>query len=324
MKWIAGLALGLCATALPAQSLSTAALIERADSLLAWGRVFSAESLYYRAAARQPRDPATRLALGRYLGARGVYRVAAVLMEEALYFGGNADTISQHLAPMYAALGDWRALATLRGTRLSWSERARAEWLMRNTPEVDGPDSVFVPYSPADSVVGYVTMVVGTDTVDATIDPRVHGIVLDSSFRRRRNVRRFQSTREKDWRTATWVAPTIGFGEITLRNVPVRLEGTEGPAFARIGLDELGRLAPTFDPAGRQILLRRSGRVRRARGAAVTLDTVPTFARPEVLWLLRGDQVIPIDGVAAREMLRGTWTLNPRQGEIILGSTTGK
>lgn len=315
---------GLWGSALQAQSLSTLALIERADSMLSWGRVFSAESLYYRAAARQPRDPAARLALGRYLAARGVYRVAAVLMEEALYFGGNADTISRHLAPLYAALGDWRAQATLRGATLSYGERARAEWLMRNAPEIEGPDSVVVAYSPADSVIGYVTMIVGSDTVDATIDPRVRGIVLDSSLRRRRNVKRFQSTKEKDWRHASWVAPVIGIGEMTLRNVPVRLEGIEGPEFARIGLDELGRFAPTFDPAGRQILLRRAGRIRRARGAVVQLDTVPTLARPEILWLLRGDQVMPIDGGAARELLRGVWTLNPRQGEIILGSVVVK
>jgi hypothetical protein len=310
---------------LPAQTApTTLRLIERADSMLARGRVFGAESLYYLAAARQPRDPVARLALGRYLGGRGVYRVAAVLMEEALYFGGNADTISRFLAPMYASLGDWRAQATLRGSTLSFGERARAEWLMRNSPEIEGPDSAVVPYSPADSVIGYVTLIVGTDTVDATIDPRVRGIVLDSSFRRRRTVKRFQSANEKDWRHASWVAPAIGIGELTLRNLPVRLEGTEGPEFARIGLDELGRLAPTFDPAGRQILLRRSGRVRRARGAVAQLDTVPTFSRPEVLWLVRGDQAVPIDGTAARELLRGVWTLNPRQGEIILGSTVAK
>ena len=309
-----------CAAPLHAQSFGTMSLLERADSLLSWGKVFSAESLYYRAAARQPRDPAARLALGRYLGARGVYRVAAVLMEEALYFGGNKDTISEHLAPLYEALGDWRALATLRGNTLSFGEKARAEWLMRNAPEIEGPDSVVVPYSPADSAIGYVTIVVGSDTVDATIDPRVHGIVLDSSFRRKRSVRRFQSANEKDWRKASWAALSIGLGEITLRNVPVRLDGNEGPAFARIGLDELGRLAPTFDPVNRLMLLRRSGRVRRPRKASTLPDTIPTLAGYDVLLLVRDDQAVPIDGTAARDVISGVWTLNPRQGEIILGS----
>ena len=312
----------LCAGSLPAQSYGTMSLIERADSLLSWGKVFSAESLYYRAAARQPRDPAARLALGRYLGARGVYRVAAVLMEEALYFGGNKDTISEHLAPLYAALGDWRAQATLRGAALNFGERARAEWLMRNAPEVEGPDSVVVPYSPSDSTIGYVTITVGTDTVDATIDPRVRGIVLDSSFRRKRSVRRFQSASEKDWRNASWVALSVGIGEITLRNVPVQLTGTEGPTFARIGLDEIGRLAPTFNPASRTILLRRAGRVRRPRNATTPPDTIPTFAGGDVLLLVRGGEAVPIDGAGARDVLRGVWTLNPRQGEIILGATS--
>ena len=319
MKRLSFIAL-LWASVLPAQTYGTTSLIERADSLVSWGRVFSAETLYYRAAARQPRDPEARLALGRYLGARGVYRVAAVLMEEALYFGGSPDTIAPHLAPLYAALGDWRALATLRGRTLSFGEKARAEWLMRNATEIDGPDSVDVPYSPADSLVGYVTIIVGADTVDATIDPRIRGIVLDSSFRRRRSVKRFQSANEQDWRRASWVALSIGIGEMTLRNLPVRLDGTEGPAFARIGLDEIGRLAPTFNPASGVIRLRRAGRVRRPKAATIPPDTIPTFARPEVLWLVRANQAVPIDGLEGREILRGVWTLNPRQGEIILGS----
>lgn len=316
MKWMACAAL-LCATPVQAQRVDD--LITRADSMLSWGRVYSAESLYYRAASQQPRNPGARLALGRYLAARGVLRVGAVLMEEALYFGGNVDTISRHLAPVYAALGDWRTLATLRGNTLSFGEKARAEWLMRNTPEVDGPDSAFVPYSPADSVLGYVTIVVGVDTLDATIDPRIQGLVLDSMFRRRTTVRRFQSRNEKDWQNASWVATTVHIGEMTLRNVPVRLEPTGHASFARIGLDELGKLAPTFDQVSGRLLLRRLGRVRKPRTAAPA-EAIPTIAVKGTVWLIRENQLFPIDGASARALLRSRWTLNPRQGEVLPGT----
>ena len=308
----------LFATTIQAQR--TEDLIVRADSMLSWGRVFSAESLYYRAASLEPRNPVARLGLGKYLAARGVLRVGAVLMEEALYFGGNADTISRHLAPVYAALGDWRTLATLRGSTLTFGERARAEWLMRHAPEVDGPDSAFVPYSPSDSVLGYVTIVVGSDTLDATIDPRVQGLVIDSAFRRRTSVRRFQSKSERDWRNASWIANTVLIGAMTLRNVPVKLEPTGHSSFARIGLDELGKLAPTFDPTGGRMLLRRTGRVRRNPKAAELVDPIPTIAMRGTVWLIRDNQLLPIDGVAARSLLRGRWTLNPRQGQVIPGN----
>lgn len=294
-------------------------LVTRADSMMSWGQVLSAESLYYRAASMEPRNPVARLALGKHLAARGVLRVGAVLMEEALYFGGNADTVSKHLAPVYAALGDWRTLATLRGTSLSFGERARAEWLMRHAPEVEGPDSAIVPYSPSDSVIGYVTIVVGSDTLDATIDPRVQGLVLDSGFRRRTSVRRFASKNEKEWRNASWVANSVIIGGMRLTNVPVTLGSTGHPAFARLGLDELGRLSPTFDAAAGRLILRRTGRVRRAPRTVVA-EAIPTITFRGVVWLMLGNRLLPIDGAEARSILRSRWTLNPRQGHVIPGS----
>ena len=316
MKQLVALAL-LTFTARIASAQRSEDLIARADAMLASGQVYSAESLYYRAASLEPRNPAARLALGRYLAARGVLRVGAVLMEEALYFGGNTDTISRYLGPVYAALGDWRTLATLRGTSLSFGERARAEWLMRNSPEVDGPDTTLVPYTPSDSVLGYVTIVVGNDTLDATIDPRVHGLVLDSIFRRRTSVRRFAARNDRDWRNASWVATTVQIGEMTLRNVPVSLGPTGHVTFARLGLDELGKLAPTFDQTAGRMLLRRTGRVRRARGAASPPEAIPTIAMRGTLWLMYGSELLAIDSPAARSILGARWTLNPRQGEVI-------
>src|SRR5918992_5185085 len=95
---------------LAARPLHAQGLLARADNLLRVGRMFAAETLYYYAVRRAPRDPVARLALGRYLAARGALRVGAVLMEEARYFGGNAKEIGAYLAPVYARLGDWKAL----------------------------------------------------------------------------------------------------------------------------------------------------------------------------------------------------------------------
>ena len=81
------LVLALAAGALPARAQR---YVTRADSLLRQGRVFAAEELYYTAVRKAPRDPVARLALGRYLAARGALRPGAVLMEEARFFGGDA------------------------------------------------------------------------------------------------------------------------------------------------------------------------------------------------------------------------------------------
>src|SRR5687768_11679768 len=80
--------------------------LARADALLKAGRVEAAEALYYREARRRPRDPAARMALGRYLASRGATRIGAVLIEEARFFGANPAVAALHLAPIYARLGD--------------------------------------------------------------------------------------------------------------------------------------------------------------------------------------------------------------------------
>src|SRR5689334_21837989 len=93
------------------QLTSSFAGVARGDSLFRRGRVFAAESAYYDAAKQAPRDPAARLALGRYLAARGALRIGAVLMEEARFFAGDPKTVGAELAPVYARLGDYRSLA---------------------------------------------------------------------------------------------------------------------------------------------------------------------------------------------------------------------
>src|SRR5918992_1318186 len=91
--------------------------LARADALLRSGRVEAAEAIYYREARRRPRDPAVRLALGRYLASRGATRIGAVLIEEARFFGTNPAVAALHLAPLYARLGDYKARALLQPCR---------------------------------------------------------------------------------------------------------------------------------------------------------------------------------------------------------------
>ena len=290
-------------------------LVARGDSLYRAGRVFGAESLYYAAVRRSPRDPDVRLALGRYLAARGALKVGAVLMEEARFFGGDAKTIARDLAPIYARLGDYRALDALPGTPLGAAERARVQWLRVNTPLVVGADSVTLPYVPRErSTLGTVTLVIGTDSVSAEIDPAAQGLTLDRSWLGRREGKVFPAG-ARDPRTAVGVGPGVNLGGIRLMNVPTRYAKLDGPRRARVGLDLLGTLSPTFDARARRLTLRRDWRtLAGAEGARV-----PTLATSAGLIVVGRDGAWPLASERGRALVRGARvTVIARRGELVV------
>ncbi|MFL5578255.1 MAG: tetratricopeptide repeat protein [Gemmatimonadaceae bacterium] len=321
--WAAAAA-ALTVAALPAAALAQRPVegVARGDSLFRRGRVFAAESAYYDAARHTPRDPAARLALGRYLASRGALRIGAVLMEEARFFGGDPRTIGLELAPVYARLGDYRSLAALPGSPLSAAERARAEWLRDHPPAAEGPDSVTVAYEPQGAAgaaggLGRVTLALGGESVVATIDPAVRGLVLDSAWLRRTEAVKAFPPRVggKPGADAPAVAIAPKLGAMTLANVPTRLAPLGGVRSARVGLDVLSDLAATFDEPGRTLTLRRAGRL----APAATGTHLATISLPSGVWLATaaGTTALAVD--RGRAPLRGKrWTVDRRRGEIVV------
>lgn len=303
--------------AFPARAASQE-LLARADTLLNAGRVFAAESIYYYMVRRDPRSPAARLALGKYLAERGALKVGAVLMEEARYFGGDPATVARALAPVYVQLGDYRSLAALPGSPLTYAERRRAEWLRDHPPTVTGPDSATALYEVNDThLLGEVMLGVGADSVRAVIEARVSGLVLDTSWVRLEGLVRFASRGERDPRLVAAVAREVRVGDLTLTNVPVRFEPQRVPGSAMLGLDVLGALAPTFHPAAGRMLLRKSGRV--ADDAAGF--RIPTLANQAGVFVVKTQTIFPIGHPDIQQVLRHReWTLNPARGEIIVPS----
>lgn len=281
------------------------------------GHVFAAESLYYTAVRLAPRDPVARLALGRYLAARGALKVGAVLMEEARYFGGDPGEVAEQLAPVYAQLGEYGALASLPGSRLRYADRARAEWLKSNPPRITGPDTATVSYEVSDSrLLGRVPIVVDGDTLRATIDGRVRGLVLDTSWARRDSaVRRFAGRADRDPRQVAGVVRATGIGAYTLENLAVSFLPQHPRGTAVIGLDVLGRLAPTFDSRTGRMLLRKSGRYEGDDG----ILRIATLSRDDGVWVVKRDAVFPIGHPDVQRYLgHGRWTLDSRRGEIVV------
>lgn len=309
-------AAGAACVVIGASARAQEAVIAHADTLLIAGRVFSAESLYYRAVRMDSHDPAARLALGKYLASRGALRVGAVLMEEARYFGADPGAVARALAPVYEALGDYAALASLPASPLPYAQRARAEWLGAHPPAAAGPDSAWVPYRVSDShLLGQVVLRLGADSVVAAIDARVRGLVLDPSWMQRREVRHFASRGARDAGDVAAVALAIRLGAFTLTNVPVRFELQRTRDVAVIGLDELAALAPTFDPVAGRMLLRRSGDV-----AANTHGfRIPTLATAQGVFVIKTETVFPIGHPDVQRYLRqARWTLDARNGEVIV------
>lgn len=298
--------------------------LARADALLKAGRVEAAEALYYREARRRPRDPAARMALGRYLASRGATRIGAVLIEEARFFGASPVLAAIHLAPLYARLGDYKALALLPAAPLSAGERARAEWLAKNPPTVIGPDSVTValtaPEVDSTSLLGTVAVMIDGQSVVAEIDPTVRGLVLDTSKARAPGVRVFASPPTAVQAGSPAVSAVLTrarLGTLAFTNLPVSLEPLASPARARIGVDLLARFSPSFYPNDGRVVLRRSGRVARLLPG----ERVPLLVEPRDTWVVWQGRPTPLGGDHVTRRLRAArWTLDARRGEIILQS----
>ena len=297
------------------------ASVVQADSLLASGRVSTAESVYYATSSARPRDAVARAALGRYLASRGALRIGAVLLEEARLFGGDSASIARSLAPIYGSLGDYRALAVLPASPLSTAEQSRARWLVGHAPVLEFPDSVAkLTYKPiADGTgIGTLSIGIGERSVDAVIDASVSGVVLRGrQARKRSGVRGFG----EDSSGVVAVVPELHLGDVTLSNVPARLEtdsthatkGRRSGVF--VGLDVLRRLAPTFDPVKDTITLRRSGQI----GQSTVGTRAPMLLDAQGLRVLvDGRWENPESRVTAQLLSSRRWILDVKRGMMII------
>ena len=297
------------------------ATVAQADSLLASGRVSTAESVYYATSSARPRDAVARAALGRYLASRGALRIGVVLLEEARLFGGDSASIARSLAPIYGSLGDYRALAVLPASPLSAAEQSRTRWLVTHAPVLEFPDSAArLPYKPImdGSGIGTVSIAIGDRTVDAVVDASVSGVVVRGRQARRRSGFRVFG---EDSSGVVAVISELHLGDVILSNVTARLETDSARApqgkgsGVFMGLDVLRRLAPTFDAVADTITLRRSGQVGQS--------TVGT--RAPMLLDARGLRIL-IDGKWESPASRATgqllstrrWILDARRGTIII------
>ena len=321
----AGIAVALVGVLASSRPAAAQYEVPRADSLLRAGQLHRAEALYYAAARRRPRDPDARFALGRYLASRGALRVGAVLVEEAVRFGGAPAHAAQVLGPIYSQLGEFGALVRLPQARFAPGELSRARALHENPPTTGGPDSARIPLLPntVGSSFGAVRLIVGGDTVLADIDPTVEGVVLDRQHIRTVGVRSFDAGAGS---RQPGIVGRATLGPYVLRNLPVTLTDLGGAGRARVGLDWLARWAPTIDRGfTRTLTLRRSGRV---PPGVVTVRTarIPyvhglPMTNGDLMpgpWIIVPGGIARLDAAEVGRLRTGRVTLDSRRGELLV------
>lgn len=157
----------------------------RAEELLAVGRLALAERELYAAAAAQPREPAHRGALGRYLASRGRFIIAEVLFLEALRFGADTASVARALAAMepYRPIAERRPIPGVRRpTAVRAREQSRAS--RGGVETIDGPE-VSVPMQMTEDGNTLARFRARGaregDSVWVTLDPSREGIAVSSA-----------------------------------------------------------------------------------------------------------------------------------------------
>jgi hypothetical protein len=312
LRTISVLAGAIGALAAPPARAQTERLVARADSLLAVGEVARAETLYYAAARRDTRDFAPRMALGKYLVARGAFKIGLTLLEEAMAFGADTLAIAHARTPALQVTDDWVSLAQLAKSPLTPAEKQRAVWLATNAPAIRGADSVTVRFETSSVAgLGRVSLVIGTDTLAADIDPNSAELVIGDYARYAGMVQVFSGAAGD----MVAVVRRAAIGDLVFERLPARIDRELGPARARIGLTLLAKLAPTVDAAAGVLTLRRNGRV----DASMGRRRVPVVFRFPGVGVARPGRFVPIESPAGRAVLaQARWTLDLKRGELVL------
>lgn len=278
-----------------------------AELAIAVGRLDAAEDALYDAVARAPHQPSARGALGTFLAARGKFLTGATLLDEALHFGADTATVQARLFDVYRWTGEYARVAALGALRLPLA--AREAYRRAGAGVAGGAPSATVALAPNEaSGLGRVIIAVGTASVPADIQPFAEGLKLPSSMELFRAIEVAGARGDTTW----GVARVVKVGGVTYGPVPVTL--VPGLSAARLGLDVLSRLVPTFDDRARTLTVR-------STAGAPPGDTLPVLlAFPGVRFVAtEGRAPVPLHEVAGRAALRGrTWTLDVAAGAIVV------
>jgi hypothetical protein len=276
-----------------------------AEIAISMGDLDGAEDALYEAVRRAPREPSARGALGAFLAARGRSRIGATLLEEAVEFGGDSGAVHRRLSDVWRWAGEYGRAGILRASGLSQGER---DALVRaGTAEPGGAPTATVPMEPNDLAgLGRITLVIGSEAVPADITLQAEGLTLPATTALLAAVEPVGASGD----TTFAVARQLTIGSVALGATPVMLVPAQRAA--RIGLDVLARVSPTFDHAARTLTVR-TGRAPDGGEAWPLYLTFPGVSAVAEA----GAPPVALHSAAGRAAIRGRrWTLDLDRGVI--------
>jgi hypothetical protein len=279
-----------------------------AELAIATGRLDVAEAALYDAVSRSPREPAARGALGAFLAARGKFLAGATLLDEAMQFGADTATIEARELEVYRWTGEFGRIPDLRTARMPEPQRAAFRRAARAATGGAAADTV--PLAPNEALgLGRIVLTVRGARADADVDVGGNGVTLPSSAAMIRAIEAAGARGD-----TTFGVATVDIGRVRIGPIPVRL--VPGIGVAKIGLDVLSLLTPTFDRDARRLVVHAAPYA--APGARLPL--LLTF--PGVTFVAReGTAPVALDTPAGHAALRGTrWTLDVAAGAIVVGT----
>jgi hypothetical protein len=309
------LVFGASAAAAQARPDLPVAAPSRADSLLARGRLRAAEDALYAAVNANPRAPAARGELGRYLASRARFVIADVLYAEALRFGADTPSIAQ--ARMRVA--DFRPELDRRripGVRLPAAEAAReaARVAARDAARASREPREPRPAANDARAPFTVPMILITDgiaigsfevrgpggTRRAVLDARVRGLLVSSAADSALAPRAFGATTQG----APLLVPEMFIGEQRLVGVPARVDREVPEGEVRVGFDVLWPLRPAFDEREGTMTLSPDA-PRAVPDGAIQIPFALGFPG---IWLVPvvGEAPVPIASARGRALLRAS------------------
>lgn len=292
----------------------------RAEQLLAVGRLALAEKELYAAAATEPREPAHRGALARYLASRGRFIIAEVLFLEALRFGADTPSVARALA----AMEPYRPVAQRRpipGVRRPTAVRAREQGRAARggVETIDGPE-VSVPIEMTEdgnTLARYRARGAREgDSVWVTLDPSREGIAVSSADD---SVLTMQAFGGRGSGTPVMIEE-LWIGSRRLAWLDAYVDQSVPPGEVRIGLDLLWRMRAIVDerPAVPVLTLPFAGA--RALVAPRSFH-LPVVLRFPGLWLVPQPGVEPflLQSPRGRAYLRrARWQVDPETSTLIV------
>lgn len=311
------LALLLSASSLGAQR-APAPPPSRADQYLAVGRLALAERELYAAVAAQPREPAHRGALARYLASRGQFRIAEVLFLEALRFGADTSVIARALAAMepYRQTVDRRPIPGVR-TPSAIVARSAARSTRGAAEVIDGSE-VTVPavMSEDGRALARFRARGSRDSIWVMFDPAREGIAVSSATDSAMVMQAFGGHGSG----SPVLIEELWIGDRRLAWLDAYVDQSVPAGEVRLGVDLLWRLRAIIDE--------------RRGVATITLPYAGSRVAPPprsfylpVVLRFPGLLLVPLPGLVpvliespeGRNMLRGTrWQLDPATSTIIV------